>query len=245
VSNLVNILILSSSSSHLLCFFILAAQDGLPWDPSRRTENYLQVLNSHSVQMMRLLSFFKRIPEFDQLNVDDKVTLMKYNFFTVLGISSTLSFNTETRQLIETDTDAPCNMEFSQLVFGYNTISKAHKIYLSLLDITNYDQKIIHLTLIVLLFTPGFSIIAGHDDVKLIDQMTIYRVHNYYTELLWKYMETAHEYEKAVHLFSKLIINAMSWQTVHEEMRTNMVRTLSPNDIDELLPIMKSMLRIQ
>ncbi|CAF4215443.1 unnamed protein product, partial [Rotaria sordida] len=56
-----------------------SARDGLPWDPSMHTRTFLQVLDSHSIPVMRLLSFFKQIPEFSQLNVDDKVTLIKYN----------------------------------------------------------------------------------------------------------------------------------------------------------------------
>ncbi|CAF4155987.1 unnamed protein product, partial [Rotaria magnacalcarata] len=66
----------------------LAARNGLPWDPSMHAQTFLDVLNSHSVSVMRLLSFFKQIPEFNQLNVDDKVTLIKYNLLTVLGINS-------------------------------------------------------------------------------------------------------------------------------------------------------------
>ncbi|CAF4396079.1 unnamed protein product, partial [Adineta steineri] len=49
------------------------ARDGLPWNPSMHAMSFLQKLNSHSVPLIRLLTFFKQIPEFNQLNVDDKV----------------------------------------------------------------------------------------------------------------------------------------------------------------------------
>jgi hypothetical protein len=75
--------------------------------------------------------------------------------------------------------------------------------------------------------------------------MAVYRTQNYYIELLWKYMEATHGYEVAVRLFSKLIVNATSWQTMQEDMRNNVLRTLSPKDIDELLPIMKSILHFE
>jgi hypothetical protein len=136
----VNILIILFSFHSV---YILAAREDLPWDPSMHTKTYLQTLNSRSVAVMRLLSFFKQIPEFNQLNVHDKVTLIKYNLMTVLGINSILSYNTETDQIIETDTDLPWNTQFSQILYGYDVFRKVKKIFDSLVNIAKYDQRII------------------------------------------------------------------------------------------------------
>ena len=223
---------------------IVAARDGLPWDPSMHARTFLQVLNSHSVSVVRLLSFFKQIPEFNQLNVDDKVNLIKYNLITVLGITGALSYNTDTHQMIETDSDVPSNLQFFQILHGYNTCRKSRKIFGSFLHIAKYDRKIIELTAITLVLTKGFSIVSDHGEQILNDPMSVYCAQNYYTELVWKYMETTHGYKKAVDLFSELIVHVISWQLIHEEMRNNILRTLSPEDIDELVPIMKSVLRI-
>jgi len=228
-------------SSHSVC--ILAARDGLPWDPSMQTITFLQTLNSHSVSIMRLLSFFKQIPEFNQLNADDKVTLIKYNLITVLGINNTLSYNTETDQIIETDSDIPMNMQFFQILHGYNIARQSQKIFGSLLHIAKYDQKIIQLILITLILAKGFSTTDVYEPI-LNDNMAVYRAQSYYVELLWKYMESVHGSEKAIHLFSELIVHVISWQTIQEDMRNNILRALSPTDVNELLPIMKSVLRI-
>jgi len=201
-------------------------------------------MNSHSVPAMRLLSFFKQIPEFNQLNVDDKVTLIKYNLTMVLRISCALSYNIETGQIIETDSDAPFDTQFFQLVHGYNICMQSKKIFDSFLHIANYDKKIIHLSLIILILTRGFSTADSHEPI-LNDTMAVYRTQNYYIELLWKYMEATHGSEVAVRLFSKLIVHVISWQTIQEDMRNNVVRILSPKDIDELVPIMKSVLHLE
>jgi hypothetical protein len=103
---------------------ILAARDGLPWDPSMDARTLIETLNSRSVSVMRLVVFFKQIPEFNQLNVDDKVTLIKYNLMIVLGINCTLLRNIETGQIIETDTDIPWNTQFYQILYGYNILDK-------------------------------------------------------------------------------------------------------------------------
>ncbi|CAF1949100.1 unnamed protein product [Rotaria magnacalcarata] len=222
----------------------LAARNGLPWDPSMHAQTFLDVLNSHSVSVMRLLSFFKQIPEFNQLNVDDKVTLIKYNLLTVLGINSALSYNIETQQLIESDSDLPSNVQYFRVLHGYNISMQTTKIFGAFLNIAKRDRKIIELTVIILILTKGFSVISDHDEPLLNDIMSAHRVQNDYTELLWKYMETTHGYKQAVDLFSELIRHVISWQVVYEQMRNNILRTLSPEDIGELVPIMKSTLRI-
>ncbi|CAF4453399.1 unnamed protein product, partial [Adineta steineri] len=73
----------------------LAARDGLPWNPSIYATTFLQHINSRSVPAMRLLSFFRQIPEFNELNVDDKVTLIKYNLMPLVILNNTLSYNAE------------------------------------------------------------------------------------------------------------------------------------------------------
>jgi hypothetical protein len=225
------------------CICILATRDGLPWNPSTETGTFLQILNSYSVSVLRLLSFFKQIPEFNQLNVDDKVTLIKYNLIIVHAINTALSYNAKTNQIIETDSDMPWNTQPFRLVFGYNTYNQLQKNFRSFLDIANYDQKIIQLSLIALILTKGLSIVDSYEPT-LNDTMAVYRAQNYYIELLWKYMEATHGSEVAVRLFTALIVNATSWQTMQDDLRNNIVRTLSPKDIDELLPIMKSVWRV-
>ncbi|CAF3828385.1 unnamed protein product [Rotaria sp. Silwood1] len=220
-----------------------AARNGLPWNPSMHARTFLQVINSYSVSAMRLLSFLKQIPEFNQLNVDDKVTLIKYNLPKILGINYALSYNIETNQLIESDSDVPLNTQFFPILHDYNTRTQIKKIFASFLHIIKYDRKIIELTVIILILTKGFSITSNHDEPILNDKMSAYRAQNYYTELLWKYMETRHGYEKAIKLFSELIVHVISWQTVHEEIENDIMRTLSPKDINELVPIMKSIMR--
>ncbi|CAF3707471.1 unnamed protein product [Rotaria sp. Silwood1] len=219
-------------------------RDGLRWDPSMHTRTFLQVLNSHSISVMQLLSIFKQIPEFIQLNLDDKVTLIKYNLIPVFGINCALAYNTEANQIIENDSDVPVNTQFFQILHGYNLFMQAKKIFVSFIHIAKYDRKIIELTVIILILTKGFSITNDYDEPILNDKMSVYRAQNYYTELLWKYMEAMHGYEKAIKLFSEVIVHVISWQTIYDEMRNNIVRILSPEDISELAPIMKSILRI-
>jgi len=74
--------------------------------------------------------------------------------------------------------------------------------------------------------------------------MAAYRAQNYFTELLWKYMETVHGSEIAIQMFSKLIAQIMSWQTVQIKIRQIVEKNLLSANTNELLPFMRSLLHI-
>jgi hypothetical protein len=228
----------------LTFIFILAARDGLPWNPSKRATSLLQHLNSRSVPAMRLLTFFKQIPEFSQLDVDDKVTLIKYNLMPLVILNSTLSYRVETDQVVEADFDVPWNATILRTIHGNEIYMRIKKIFESFVRIALYDQRIIQLALIALILTKGFSSDMDVSEPILNDGMAVYRAQNYYTELLWKYMETMHGSDIATHVFNELVVHFISWQTVENELRNNLRSVLSPTDVNELLPIMKSLLHI-
>ena len=222
----------------------LAARDGLPWNPSIHTTTLLQHINSRSVSALRLLTFFKQIPEFDQLNVEDKVTLVKYNLTPLFILNNTLSYNIETDQIKETDSDVPWDTDMLQKVHGTAVYSQAKKIFDSFVRIAQYDQRIIQLVLIVLILTKGFSTDADAGEPVLNDGIAVYRAQNYYIELLWKYMETVHGLGKSISIFNELVAHFISWQTLEKELRLNLSQHLTSEDKKELLPIMKSLLHI-
>ncbi|CAF0770548.1 unnamed protein product [Rotaria sp. Silwood1] len=220
------------------------ARDGLPWNPSMHAMTFLQKLNSHSVPLIRLLTFFKQIPEFNQLDVDDKVTLIKFNLLPLLCINCTLSYKSETDQIVETDSDVPWDSSVIQEVYGYDGYLQMRKIFESFVHIAQYDERIIQLALITLILTKGFSTGDGELEPILNDGMAVYRAQNYYTELLWKYLETVHGSEKTIHVWRKVITHFITWQTLHKKLRDNVERNLLSSDKNELLPLMKSLFHI-
>ena len=223
---------------------IVAARDGLPWNPSIHTTTLLQHINSRSVSALRLLTFFKQIPEFNQLNVEDKVALVKYNLTPLFILNNTLSYNTETDEIKETDSDVPWDKNILQKVHGTVVYNQAKKIFDSFVRIAQHDQTIIQLALIVLILTKGFSTDYDASEPALNNGISVYRAQNYYTELLWKYMETVHGFEKSTSIFNELVAHFVSWQTLEKELRLNVREHLTAEDKNELLPIMKSLLHI-
>ena len=224
--------------------FYLAARDGLPWNPSIHTNTLLEHLNARSVSAMRLLSFFKQIPEFNELNVQDKFTLIKYNLMPLTILNCTLAHKTEEHMIKETETDAPWNSSIMIEVHGQEIYKRIKKIFESFARIAQYDQRIIQLALIILILTKGCSADNSSDEPILNDGIAVYSAQNYYTELLWKYLETIHGCGKAIHIFNELVAHFISWQTLQGELHGKLRDVLTPTEMNELLPIMKSLLQI-
>ena len=193
---------------------------------------------------MRLLTFFRQIPEFDQLNVDDKVTLIKFNLLPLLCIDCTLSYRSETKQILETDSDLPWDAAIVEEVYGYDGFVQMKKTFQSFVRIAKYDRSIIQLALIILILTKGFSTSGVEPEPILNDGMTVSRAQNYYTELLWKYIETVHGPDKAVDMCSQLMTHFIAWQRHHQKLRDNVEKNLVSTDIHELLPLIKSLFHI-
>jgi hypothetical protein len=193
---------------------------------------------------MRLLSFFKQIPEFNELNVNDKFTLVKYNLMPLSILNCTLAFNMENKTIVEADSDAPWDSSIILKTHGQEIFMRTKKIFESFVRIAQYDQRIIQLALVVLILTKGFSSIDSSDEPTLDDGIAVYRAQNYYTELLWKYLETIHGYGQAVRIFKELVAHFTSWQTLQGELQKNLRNVLTPTEMNELLPIMKSLLQV-
>jgi hypothetical protein len=205
---------------------------------------FLQKINSHSVPLIRLLTFFKQIPEFDQLNVDDRVTLIKFNLLPLLCINSTLSYNAETDQLVEAEFDVPFDASVLQSIYGNDGYLRLRSIFDKFLHIAKYDQKIIQLALIAFILTKGFSPAAEKEPI-LTDASAVYRAQNYYVELLWKYLETVHGALLGIQILNKLIAHFMAWQTLQVQIRNRIEPILLSTDTNELLPFMRAVLNFE
>ncbi|CAF2104974.1 unnamed protein product [Rotaria magnacalcarata] len=222
----------------------LAARDGLPWDPSAKSTTFLQVVNSRSVPAIRLLAFFRRIPEFNQLNVDDKVTLIKHNLLPLSILNGTLSYKKETDQIVESDSDVPWDSGLLQKAYGDEIFASIKRIFNSFVRIAQYDRRIIQMALIILILNKDFSANSDSNEPNLNDDMAVYSAQSFYTELLWKYMETSHGFEKSAYIFMELVVKFISWQTIEKQARISIRKALSSTDTNQLLPIMKSLLHM-
>ncbi len=159
-------------------------------------------------------------------------------------LNSTLSYNMETNSIMETDSDAPWNSAILVKVHGDEIYRRVKKVFDSFARIAQYDQLIIQLALVVLILTKGFSTNGSASEPILDDSLGVYRAQKYYTELLWKYLQTVHGNGKAIHIFKELVAHFISWQMLQEYLLRSLPNVLTATEMNELLPIMKSLLQL-
>ncbi|CAF4169046.1 unnamed protein product [Rotaria sordida] len=200
-------------------------------------ENRRVTLNSPRNQ-----SVPSQIPDFVQLNIDDKMTLIKYNLIPIFILNASLCYKLDAEQFIEADSDAPCDAKDIQKYHGIDLSLKLKKIVSALCKIGQFDERIIQLSLVILLYTKGFSTMKSENEPILNDGMTVFRVQSYYAELLWKYLEMNHGSNKALRIFNTLVSHFVAIQNLNRALYNNLQDTLSPLDIEHMLPIMKTLL---
>ena len=159
-------------------------------------------------------------------------------------LNCTLSYDVKTETIQEAKSDAPWDSSILLTVHGDEIYQRVKKIFESFTRIAKYDQRIIQLALIALILTKGFSANSNVAEPILNDGLAVYRAQNYYTELLWKYLETVHGYGKAIHIFNELVAHFMSWQALQNYLSCSLPKMLTPAEMNDLLPIMKSLINI-
>ena len=160
-------------------------------------------------------------------------------------LNCTLSYNKETNSIVEDHRDAPWDDNMFRKIHGEQAYESVKKIFESFVRLADHDQRIIQLALVIFILTKGFSSIDDRKEPILNDGIAVYRAQNYYTELLWKYLESTHGPGKATEIFHQLIGYFMNWQALRENFHQDLLNALSPTEMNELLPIMKSLLNVE
>ena len=208
------------------------------------TPDIFQYANNRSPNILHLISIFKQVPEFAQLNVDDKVTLIKFNIMPISLLSTCFSPKAHQFNAMEVQQSRLCEgMEMFE-IHGMETMKKLRKIMMFFTKVAQSDERIIQLLFIILILMKGFSTIQNDREPVFNDGIAVYRAQCYYADLLWKCLETSHGSVQALRIFTGLTTCLLFLQSFNRQMFRELQQQFSPNDVEQLLPIMKSVLML-
>lgn len=197
------------------------------------------------IQALRLITYFKLLPEFSSLNEDDKFILVKYNTFPLVFIRSSLNYNQLTDSYHEYGTD-DCVFSGQDLIqcFSLFQYVQSTRLIIRLLNATENDRLIVQVLLVIILFSKGSSILTSQDESEPIvnDILAIYNRQNIYVDLLWKYCENKFGFNKAIHIWSELVSISINAHHQAHTIRQNYIK----NEFvaDQLVPLMKSVILV-
>ncbi|CAF0894733.1 unnamed protein product [Rotaria sordida] len=187
--------------------------------------------NEYEERHKILIEYFKHIPEFNNLFIDDKIRLIRNHFGGMITISELMLSRSLTENLI-----ASLNN-----LFGIDRakiiIQNAERILTYI-----YDPILLKLILIILSLSSGINRYRNDTDMDRIfyDTSAIFIGQNVYVELLWRYLlsKLLSEHD-TVKFLNKLVLDLLYLQrscfTVERYMNN------LGHEIDQMTPLVQSM----
>ena len=179
-----------------------------------------------------LIEFFKEIPEFRSIPVDDQILLIKCNLTHLIHIHYILKYHlvdiTHIGYLMSSWVGASL---YSRLV----RISRLYDYFLE-------HPIILKLSLVVMIFTINLSRLPEGDlRYEFTDRSSLMRAQETYAILLWSYLNVLFDERTAVQSMSLVVSQYLRYQRLLNEMDLFIGEHFRP---EQFHPLMKSILRL-
>ena len=191
------------------------------------------------------IDFFRQIHEFENLDLDDRLVLIKYNIFPLYPIIKCFHYERTNDCSSDGKTEeANKYQQFYQLCFGADGMCDSFSgLVYSLVELTEQDPAILALVLTLLMFYEGLS---GNDNQpSLKDPIAVNRAQSFYTGILWKYMVSKWNEGETRKRWTRLLSIIFRMQAAsncfREYFRTQIATT---DTIHKLAPLMQTILHV-
>lgn len=193
------------------------------------------------ISSMRLITYIKQINEFQQLDKDDQVYLVKLNLLTICFLHSLFIYDPRTDSYHEQDTIDPL---FPGKDWNKTLNRQFHlelkQIRNDLIDIFQSDDIIIKLFYLVLLFSNYTSLNQSSEFVfTYTNSLNIFKGQNVFTDLLYRYCLHQYRFNQAPVLFLRYINKLMKIQRLVDEIKFTINNYI---DVAGVSPLMQSLL---
>ncbi len=202
-----------------------------PSFPSSKHSSLHTFLNEYSDRQKGLVTYFKYIPEFDGLSMDDKMRLIRNHFCVTLTINEATLSSDISKKLLDSIT----------VLFDVNISTKLFEC-IKLVHSYTSDRMLLKLLLIVKTLSSGINRYRNDVDMDRIydDTLAIFAAQNIYVELLWRYILSRFSSElDAIKFYNKLIRDLLFVQRVCF-MTESYINNLT-HEIQQMEPLIQSM----
>ncbi|CAF3352486.1 unnamed protein product [Rotaria sp. Silwood1] len=191
---------------------------------------------------IRLITFMKKIPEFDLFNPEDRVTLVKHNLLAVVFMHVVLLYNPLADSYHEHDTEDPIFQGKDWIeILGEEFYHEVTDVATKLIEIFQYDRVIVKIFLLLILFTKGF---CGYDiahEPSLKNYFIVFNTQNLYLESLYKYCLHHYGIRKTITLFSRSLNQILAIQRLAVHLKDFVHNHINAS---QLSPLMQSVLQL-
>jgi len=213
-----------------------------------QTYSFYECTQLEHFTTVKLIHFLRLMPEFECVNSQDRLSLVKYNLLPLIVLSDALAYDRTKDIYYDINGNSIRTKDDEQLAYGCRALyvlfygSEETKTYTSnirlILDSVDNDPMIIHLLMLVLIFLKGVSI---NDEQlwSINDCQHVFQAHSKYVELLFRYLISKYSYSKAILRMTDIVYNIFRIQTAARFYQQLVRIRAETNDIH---PLIKSVL---
>jgi hypothetical protein len=216
---------------------------------SDKMSTYMNTLDIQNFSAVRLINFLRQIPDFEQLDENDRLILVKYNL-SLLGIMRcALTFDT-TREMCYDDTTNSSNSLVDEeafaercksmfiLCYGYEFNRSFWTVLHTISNLVDKDPIIVQLLILIMILLKGLS--ADDDQEPMLnDSQRVFLAQSKFTDLLFRYLIERSSFNAAVIKMMRIVEVIIKIQRLirdfHQDMRSKI-------DINYVNPLMKSLI---
>lgn len=191
---------------------------------------------------VRLITYFKKTPEFELLDSEDRVTLVKHNLLAVVFMHLVLIYDPIADTYHEYNTNDPLFQGKDWIkILGDEFYEELTGTVKKLIQIIEFDRVIAKFLLVIILYTKLF---CGYDilhEPSLNDLPAVHSAHTVYLETLYKYCLHQYGYSRTVRLFTNLTAQLFAIQRLSIQLKDYVRDCVDPA---ELSPLMQTVLQL-
>ncbi|CAF1552205.1 unnamed protein product [Rotaria magnacalcarata] len=214
---------------------------GWSYPLTRKITGLYQIINAKTTTALRLISFYKRLYDFDVLNEIDKVNLIKSNLHYILFFHASLKYDPIHDVYHEENTnDKPLYGAHIREAYGIDTYIRCTKLIRSLYSIVQMDKYIMPVVLVIFLFSKGLSVMRKSNESFVNNYQQIFQIQNKYAEQLWLFIEKNYGNVQVVRIFSSLITRCLLIQEFIRDIEHDIYEKFDPCQVP---PILRSLIQ--
>ena len=214
-----------------------------PYPASQRFHSTLDLLRIPTyLASLRLISYIKKIPEFDLFHPEDRVTLVKYNLLAIVFTHIVLLYDPVANTYHEYNTQDPIFRGEDWIeVLGKEFYHSLTTIATKLIEIVQYDRVIVKIFLLLILSSKGFCAYDIEHEPTLRNPSVVFYSQNLYVNALYKYCLHHYGSTSTVLLFARSINQLLAIQSLAVHLK-DLVHDYI--DASQLSPLMQTVLQL-
>ncbi|CAF4927976.1 unnamed protein product, partial [Rotaria sp. Silwood1] len=187
---------------------------------------FSQFINDETVVHESLINFFKCIPEFKQLDINDQVLLIKSNFVNIIHLHHMMvhSFQDWTSQ--REHMSRWISKDF------HSQVVRTRRYLLPFMD----NPLVLKLALIVFIFNINLSTSSDiNQDYHYTSKRIFIEFQNFYTNVLWNYLNYLFDEKEAIKAMLTIVMQILRYQTLMVTMSNSVRQTPDCNRFHSLM----------